>query len=136
MIDGYARAVALAGNDANFSQAKAVWNESLTTWYKYRNNNTTTGMDQLVAGVLQTPLPPEPTPITVLPASTPAATPANNSGTPGTSGNGTASLTNTGTTAPAASGGTNTGGKTAATTTPAGTKPNGTRPAKPRRNHQ
>ena len=136
MIDGYARAVALAGNDTNFTQAKAVWNESLTTWYKYRNNNTTTGMDQLVAGVLKTPLPPEPTPITVLPASTPAATPANNSGTPG---NGTASAATTGTTAPtlpAASGGANGGGKTATTTTPAGTKPNGTKPARPRRNHQ
>ena len=136
MIDGYARAVALAGNDATFSQPKAVWNESLTTWYKYRNNNATTGMDQLIAGILQKPLPPEPTPITVLPASTPAATPANNSGTPGTTGtpgNGTASTANTGT---AASSGTNTGGKTATTTSPAGTKPNGTKPARPRRNHQ
>src|SRR6476619_2518888 len=34
MIDGYARAVALAGSDANFSQPKAVWSESLATWYK------------------------------------------------------------------------------------------------------
>jgi hypothetical protein len=138
MIDGYARAVALAGSKADFAQPKAVWNESLTTWYKYRNNNATTGMDQLVAGILSKPLPPEPTPITVLPASTPAATPANNSGTPGTTGttgNGTTSVTNTGTTAPATSGGTNTGGKTATTTTPAGTKP-ATKPARPRRNHQ
>jgi hypothetical protein len=132
MIDGYARAVALAANDSNFAQPKIVWNESLTTWYKYRNNNATTGMDQLVAGILSKPLPPEPTPITVLPASTPAATPANNTGTPG---NGTASAANTGTTLPAASSGTNTGGKTA-TTTPAATKPNGTKSAKPRRNHQ
>src|SRR6185503_18645855 len=124
-------AVALAGNDATFSQPKAVWNESLTTWYKYRNNNATTGMDQLVAGILSKPLPPEPTPIIVLPASTPAATPASNSGTPG---NGTASAANTGTTAPAASGGTNTGGKTAST--PPATKPNGTKSARPRRNHQ
>jgi hypothetical protein len=127
MIDGYARAVALAGNDANFSQPKAVWNESLATWYKYRNNNATTGMDQLIAGILSKPLPPEPTPITVLPASSPAATPATNSGT--TQGNGTTPATTTGTTTPAAN--TN---KT--TTTPAGTKPNGTKPDRPRRNHQ
>jgi tetratricopeptide (TPR) repeat protein len=133
MIDGYARAVALAGSKADFAQPKAVWNESLTTWYKYRNNNATTGMDQLVAGILSKPLPPEPTPITVLPASTPAATPANNSGTPGTPGNGTASAANTGT---AATGGANGGGKTATTTTPAGTKPNGTKSGKPKRNHQ
>jgi hypothetical protein len=133
MIDGYARAVALAGSDASFSQPKAVWNESLITWYKYRNNNATTGMDQLVAGILAKPLPPEPTPITVLPASTPAATPVNNSGTPG-NGNGTAATT--GTTAPAAN--TSTGNKTAnkTTTTPAGTKPSGTKSDRPRRNHQ
>ena len=124
MIDGYARAVALAGSDASFSAPKAVWNESLTTWYKYRNNNATTGMDQLVAGILSKPLPPEPTPIIVLPAA-PASTPATNSGT--TQGNGTASAATTGT--PAAN--TN---KT--TTTPAGTKPNGTKPDRPRRNHQ
>jgi hypothetical protein len=136
MIDGYARAVALAGTDASFSQPKAVWSESLSTWYKYRNNNATTGMDQLVAGILSKPLPPEPTPITVLPASTPASTPATNSGT--TQGNGTA--TPAGTTAPA--------GTNKTTTTPAGTKPNGTtttpattkttgtKPDRPRRNHR
>ena len=131
MIDGYARAVALAGNDPNFAQPKAVWNESLTNWYKYRNNNTTTGMDQLVAGILQKPLPPEPTPLTSLPpTSTPAATPATNSGTPGT-GNGVASATTTGTTAPASTGAAN------KTTAPAGgTKANGTKSDKPRRNHQ
>jgi hypothetical protein len=78
MIDGYARAVALAGSDPNFAQPKAVWNDSLTTWYKYRNNGQLTGMDQLVAGILSKPLPPEPTPLTSLPTSTPAATPANN----------------------------------------------------------
>lgn len=81
MIDGYARAVALAGADPKFAQPKTVWNESLTTWYKYRNNNDVAGMDQLVAGILAKPLPPEPTPLTSLPpTSTPAATPANNTG--------------------------------------------------------
>jgi len=114
MIDGYARAVALAGSDATFAQPKAVWNESLTNWYKYRNNNTTTGMDQLVAGILSKPLPPEPTPLTSLPASTPAATPVNNSGTPGT-----ASATPAG---PA--------NKTT-TTQASGTKPSGTKSDRP-----
>ena len=122
MIDGYARAVALAGSDAAFAQPKVVWNESLTNWYKYRNNNTTTGMDQLVAGILSKPLPPEPTPLTSLPASTPAATPANNSGT--------ASAANTGTTAPATN-----GTKTTTTTPPAGTKPSGTKSDRPRNQH-
>ena len=115
MIDGYARAVALAGNDATFAQPKAVWNESLTNWYKYRNNNTTTGMDQMVASILSKPLPPEPTPLTSLPASTPAVTPANNSGTPGT-----ASATPAG---PATN-------KTT-TTQVSGTKPSGTKSDRP-----
>lgn len=126
MIDGYARAVALAGTDSNFSQPKVIWNESLTNWYKYRNSSVT-GMDQLIASILSKPLPPEPTPLTSLPASTPAATPATNSGTPG---NGTASAANT--TMPAAN--SNTGTKTT-TSAPAGIKPNGTRTARPRRNH-
>ena len=99
MIDGYARAVALAGADAKFADPKKVWNESLTTWYKYRNNNELTGMDQLVAGILAKPLPPEPTPLTSLPASTPAATPAtgNGIGTANGSGVGTASGNGVGT---------------------------------------
>jgi len=108
MIDAYARAVALAGTDAKFAQAKTGWNESLTTWYKYRNSDKTDGLDQLIAGVLSKPLPPEPTPLTSLPAgpATPTATPAANTGAPqGTgNGNGTASTTTpaTNTTKPAA----------------------------------
>ncbi|HEY4423288.1 MAG TPA: hypothetical protein VGN10_03725 [Pyrinomonadaceae bacterium] len=110
MIDAYARAVALGATDAQYKDVKAGWNESLTTWYKYRNSDKTDGMDQLVAGVLSKPLPPEPTPLTSLPATTPAVTtPAGNSGTPG-NGNGAA---------PAS--------------TPAGAKPAGTpKPDKPR----
>jgi hypothetical protein len=86
MIDGYARAVALAGSDANFAKQKPVWQESLTTWYKYLHNNTTDGMDQYVAGVVAKPLPPEPTPLTSLPtpAPAPAATPNSGAGTTST----------------------------------------------------
>ena len=124
MIDGYARAVALAGTDTNFAAQKPVWNESLTTWYKYLNKKETTeGLDQLVAGILTKPLPPEPTPLTSLP--TPAATPAatTTSGTPGT--NGTASAATPPAGAPA----------TKPATTPAsttGTKPAPAKPEKPR----
>ena len=128
MIDGYARAVALAGNDPTFSAPKNVWNESLTTWYKYRNNNTVAGLDQMLASILSKPLPPEPTPLTSLPASTPAATPANNSGAP----SGSASAANTGTPTPTTH--TNTANKN--TTTPAaGNKPSGTKSDRPR-NHR
>src|SRR6185369_12219679 len=88
MIDAYARAVALAAADPKFAQAKTGWNESLTTWYKYRNSDKTDGLDQVIAGVLAKPLPPEPTPLTSLPATTPAvSTPASTSGAP--AGNGT-----------------------------------------------
>jgi len=124
MIDAYARAVALA-TDPKFAQAKTGWNESLTTWYKYRNSDKTEGMDQLVAGVLTKPLPPEPTPLTSLPATTPAVTtPAGNSGAP--QGNGTGNSAAPATSTPA-------GAKPAATPTPAGPKPAGTpKPDKPR----
>jgi len=132
MIDAYARAVALAGTDPKFSTVKTGWNESLTTWYKFRNNDKTDGMDQVIAGILSKPLPPEPAPLTVLPASsTPAGTPVGNSGAPqsGGSGNGNGAAGTT-TTAPAA------GAKpagTAPTTTPAGAKPAATpKPDKPR----
>jgi len=126
MIDAYARAVALAGTDSKFATAKTGWNESLTQYYKFRNSDKTDGLDQMVATVLSKPLPPEPTPLTSLPAtSTPAATPASTSGTTQTgAGNGTASTT-TGA-KPAGTG-------TASTTTPAGAKPAGApKPDRPR----
>jgi hypothetical protein len=117
MIDGYARAVALAATDPKFAQPKTAWNESLTTWYKYRNADKTDGMNELVAGILSKPLPPEPTPLTSLPASTPAATPANNTG------NGNGSEANN----------TATGAGTANKTTPAaGAKPTAPKPDRPR----
>ena len=79
MIDAYARAVAAAGTDPNYSTQKPQWSESLSSWYKYRHQSEA-GMTEMVASILAKPLPPEPTPLTSLPASTPAATPASNSG--------------------------------------------------------
>jgi hypothetical protein len=129
MIDAYARAVSVAGSKAEFATVKTGWNDSLTQWYKFRNGDKTDGMDQLIAGVMTKPLPPEPTPLTSLPpTSTPAATPTNTSGTaPGAgNGNGTAAST----TAPA---GTKPAGTAASTATPAGAKPAGTpKPDRPR----
>lgn len=80
IIDGYARAIATAGGDTKFAEAKKVWSESLTNLWKYRNT-TEAGMNEMIASVLSKPLPPEPTPLTSLPAA-PAATPAGTSGTP------------------------------------------------------
>jgi len=126
MIDGYARAVALAGSDPAFATQKPQWNESLTNWYKFRNNGSDAGMNELVAGILSKPLPPEPTPLTSLPQSTPAATPGANSGAPATNGNGTSSTTGT------TPGGT-TGNKTSTPAT--GTKPGTAKPDRPRNEH-
>jgi len=130
MVDGYARAVALAGADANFAKQKPVWQDSLTTWYKYLHNNSDTGMTEYVASVASTPLPPEPTPLTSLPTPAPAATPAGTSGA--SNGNGTSSATApAGTTQPASKAST-TPATTKPSTTPAATtssKPAGTKPA-------
>src|SRR5215510_2416340 len=91
MVDAYARAVAAAGSDAAYAKQKPEWQESLSTWYKYRHDKSEAGMPEMVAGILSKPLPPEPTPLTSLPASAPAATPASGTGTTGaTPGNGTA----------------------------------------------
>src|SRR6185369_17027739 len=137
MVDGYARAVYLAGTDPNFAKQKPVWQDSLTTWYKYLHNNTDTGMTEYVASVMSTPLPPEPTPLTSLPTAAPAATPAGTSGAP-TNGNGTSSTTApAGTTQPANKASTTPAtskpgtAPASATSKPAGTKP-GTNPDRPR----
>ena len=120
MIDGYARAVALAGTDPQFEAQKKVWLEVLTNWYKYMHNNSDAGMNEYIAGVVAKPLPPEPTPLTSLPTAAPAASPIGNTGTP-TNGNGAA-----GTTAPA---GTTQPANKTATPTNNSTKPAGTKPA-------
>jgi len=85
MVDAYARAVALAGNDAKYQVNKKDWLDALSTWYKYRHNSSDAGLNEMIASVLSKPLPPLPTPITTLPAATPAAT-TPTSGTPGASG--------------------------------------------------
>ena len=130
MIDGYARAVALAGGDPKLATAKQGWNDTLMQWYKFRNNDSDAGLTELVAGILSKPLPPEPTPLTSLPAApaTPAATPVGNTGAPATNGSTTPSTTPA--TTPATTG---TKPATTPATTPAtGTKP-ATKPDRPRR---
>lgn len=132
MIDAYARAVAIAGNDPAEQANKKVWMEELTKWYNYRNKSTA-GMDQLIAGILAKPLPGEPTPLTTLPVS--ATGPATT--TPGD----TASAS--GTPAKPAAPASDAAAKPASTTTPAtnttttGTpKPATPKPSpKPKRHH-
>ena len=127
MIDGYARAVALAGNDQTFAAQKPGWQDSLSTWYKYRHQSDA-GMTEFVASVLSKPLPPEPTPLTVLPTPAPASTPAGST-SGATSPNGTTASATPQSTAPAG-----TANKTTTTTT--GTKPGSNAGAKPKNNHR
>ncbi len=74
MVDAYARAVAFAGADAKFATSKKEWMDSLATWYKYRHNDSDAGLNEMIASVMSKPLPPEPTPLTVLPASSTTTT--------------------------------------------------------------
>ena len=127
MIDGYARAVALAGANADLAAQKTEWTTSLSTWYKFRHQSET-GMNEMLASILTKPLPPEPTPLTSLPAA-PATTPIGTSGGTPTNGTGTGNGAGAAPNKPA----TTTGAPATATPAPANTKPAPTKPAKPRR---
>lgn len=60
MIDAYARAVALAGSDAQYAQAKAAWLNNLTSFYKFRHENSDAGLTEFIAAAPSKPLPPKP----------------------------------------------------------------------------
>ena len=141
MVDAYARAVALAGTDPKYQANKKEWLESLTTWYKYRHNQSDVGLTDLLASVVTKPLPAEPTPITTLPATaTTSSTPTTGSTTTAGStvapGTGAPPATNkTTTTAPAATGGT-TPAKTTTTTTTTRTASVKPAPKPTRNNHR
>lgn len=117
MIDAYARAVAAAGSDSKVQAQKTVWNESLTTWYKYRHKDSVEGLNEMIAGILTKPLPPEPTPLTSLPVSSPAATPTSGSGMPAANGTTGSAGTTTGASPNATAPATNQKPTTPATTT-------------------
>ena len=57
IIDAYARAVALAGNDPQNQKAKDGWMATLTNFYKFRHDKSDAGLTELIAGVLAKPLP-------------------------------------------------------------------------------
>ena len=57
IIDAYARAVALAGNDPQNQKAKDGWMVTLTNFYKFRHDKSDVGLTELIAGVLAKPLP-------------------------------------------------------------------------------
>lgn len=56
LVDAYARAVALAGSDPKLAATKAEWMKQLTTFYKFRHNDSDAGLNEYIAGVLARPL--------------------------------------------------------------------------------
>lgn len=60
LIDAYARAVAAAGSDPKTQQAKAGWLASLTSYYKFRHENSDAGLNEFINAALSKPLPPKP----------------------------------------------------------------------------
>ena len=57
IVDAYARAVALAGNEPQHQASKAEWTKRLTDLYKFRHENSDAGLSEFIAGVLAKPLP-------------------------------------------------------------------------------
>ena len=128
MIDAYARAVSLAGNDPKYAAPKKAWMDGLSTWYKFRHNESDAGLNELIASVMSKPLPPVPTPITVLPTAPATSTTTPATGTPGAgAGNGAPTATKPATVP----------GANAMTTTPKSTTttPTTTAKPKPKNNH-
>lgn len=60
IIDAYARAINTAGTDPKTEQSRKEWMVPLTNYYKFRNNNSDTGLQQFIANAMQKPLPPKP----------------------------------------------------------------------------
>ena len=57
IIDAYARAVAYSGAEPKYADAKRRWSDELTRFYKFRHQDSTEGLDALVANVTSKPLP-------------------------------------------------------------------------------
>ena len=96
VIDAYARAVNLAGNDPKVAADKKVWLETLTGFYKFRNNDSTTGLDAFIASATSKPLPAPFTPQPYVPSAAPAPSTggtASDSGEASGAGNGNGAMT-------------------------------------------
>lgn len=127
IVDAYARAVSLAGNDPALQPRKKLWLDSLTGLYKFRHpSDSEAALTAMIANVMSKPLPSEPTPVTTLPTTTPAATatPASGNGV-GNGAGATSKPATTTTTTPAVT----TAPKTTTATSTTVVKP------KPKNNH-
>jgi hypothetical protein len=57
IIEAYARAVAFSGAEPKYAEAKRRWTDELTRFYKFRHNDSTDGLDALIASAATKPLP-------------------------------------------------------------------------------
>ena len=57
IIDAYARAISLAGDNARYAEAKTAWMDALKTYYKFRFGDSMPGFDDYLANTATRPLP-------------------------------------------------------------------------------
>jgi hypothetical protein len=138
IIDAYARAIAYAKispDPTRYAQAMATWQKDLTDFYKFRHNDSDTGLNDYIAGIAGKPMPtPAITP--VAPASTTPTTGSTGAGaTTDTTGGSTTTAqpqtgsgTKTTTTSTTTSTTTRATGTTTAPASSGGTKPAGAKP--------
>ncbi|HVG32530.1 MAG TPA: hypothetical protein VM911_05595 [Pyrinomonadaceae bacterium] len=119
IIDASARAIALA-TDPKYAAIKTQLNTQLTSFYKFRHNDSEAGLPEMIAGILSKPLPPQPTLVAVPAPATSATTPTPTAPGAGTTPATTPASTQPTTTAPAS---------TPPSTQPAPTNPPATPPA-------
>jgi hypothetical protein len=80
IIDASARAIALA-TDPKYAAVKSQLTTQLTSFYKFRHNDSEAGLSEMIAGILSKPVPAQPTLVTVpAPSSTPTSTGAAGTG--------------------------------------------------------
>jgi hypothetical protein len=60
IIDAYARAIAAAGTDPKNAQNKTQWLATLTSFYKFRHQDSDAGLTEFIAAALTKPLPAKP----------------------------------------------------------------------------
>lgn len=60
IVDAYARAIATAGTDPKTEASRKDWLTVMSSYYKFRHNNSDVGMDEFIKTALQKPLPPKP----------------------------------------------------------------------------
>jgi tetratricopeptide (TPR) repeat protein len=88
VTDAYARAINLAGTDPKLADDKKVWLETLTGFYKFRNNESTSGLDAFIASATSKPLPAPFTPQPYVPAAAPAPSTGGTASDTGNTGSG------------------------------------------------